>query len=51
MTIKVSEGLSPSMRTDIEELLYTLLYLFKKKLSWSNMKAKNFVERKKKLII
>ena len=49
MAIKISEGFSPSMRTDMEELIYTLLFLLKKKLPWSDVKAKNFVDKIKKM--
>ena len=49
MAITISEGLRPSRRTDIQELIYTLLFLIKKGLPWSNVKAKNHLERCKKM--
>ena len=49
MAITISEGFKPSRRTDIQELIYTLLFLIKKGLPWSNVKAKNHLERCRKM--
>ena len=38
MAIAISEGLRPHRATDIEELIYTLIYLLKKGLPWENVK-------------
>ena len=40
MTITISEGNSPSRKTDLEELNHTLIFLLKKTLPWSNIKGK-----------
>ena len=49
MAIRVLEGFRPSRRTDIEELLYTLIFLVKKKLPWDNIKGKNHLDVCKKM--
>ena len=36
--------LTPSRRTDFEELIYTLVYFLKKTLPWSHVKEKNHLE-------
>jgi serine/threonine protein kinase len=51
MAISLSEGYSPSRRTDMEELIYTFVFLIKKSLPWSKIKAKNHVEKCKKMAI
>ena len=48
MAISISEGLMPNRATDIEELIYTLIYLLKKGLPWENVKSKNHIEKCKK---
>ena len=45
MAISITEGFRPSRRTDIEEFMYTILFLLKKGLPMENIKAKNHVER------
>lgn len=44
MAIRISEGYRPSRRTDMEELIYTLLKLIKKKLPWTEIKGKNHMD-------
>ena len=44
MGIHIGKGYRPSRRTDIEELIYSLIYLFKGKLPWSHIKGKNHEE-------
>lgn len=49
MAIPIAEGYSPSRHTDMEELIYTLVFQIKKSFPWSNVKAKNHIEKCKKL--
>ena len=41
MAITISEGYRPSRRTDLKELIYTLIFLFKKNLLWINIRVKS----------
>lgn len=49
MAIPISEGYCPSRRTDMEELIYTLVFLINKGLPWETIKAKTHVEKCKKM--
>ena len=49
MSIKVSEGFRPSARSDLESLIYTIIYLNKNDLPWSKIKAKSFNDKCKKI--
>ena len=44
MSINVGKGFRPSRQSDIEELIYTILYLNKGSLPWSNIRGKNHEE-------
>lgn len=44
MAIPISEGNRPSIRTDLEELVYTLLFLMRKRLPWTHVKDKTHIE-------
>ena len=44
MAIPISDGYRPSRRTDLEELLYTLLFLLKRSLPWDGIKGKTHSE-------
>ena len=45
----IFEGFRPSRKTDIEKLIYTLLFLLKKGLPCEKVKAKNHIERCQKI--
>ena len=45
MAITISEGYRPSRRTDLKELIYTLIFLFKINLLWSNIRGKSHTEK------
>ena len=49
MAIDKSKGLHPSRKTDLEEMIYTLLYLRFKTLPWEKIKTKNHTEKCKKM--
>ena len=49
MAIAISEGFRPNRATDIEELIYTLIYLLKKQLPWEKIKSKNHLDKCKKI--
>ena len=49
MAITISEGYKPSRRTDIQELIYTLLFLINNGLPWSAIRGKNHVDRCQKM--
>ena len=49
MAIPVLEGFLPSWRTDIESLLYTLIFIIKKELPWNNVKGKTHLDICKKM--
>lgn len=49
MALPVLEGFRPSRRTDIESLLYTLIFIVKKELPWNNVKGKNHLDICKKM--
>ena len=40
MAIQKLEDYKPSPKTDLEELIYSLVYLFKNGLPWSDIKGK-----------
>jgi hypothetical protein len=44
MTIKNAEGSKPDKKTDVEELMYSLLYLYNRKLPWTDIKGKTHVD-------
>ena len=44
MSINVGKGFRPSRKSDIEELIYTIFYLNKGSLPWSNIRGKNHEE-------
>lgn len=44
MAIDKSKGLIPNRKTDLEELLYTLLYMIQKGLPWEKIKSKTHKE-------
>ena len=44
MAIHKSQGFRPSRRTDLEELIYTLIFLLKRSLPWSGIKGKSHEE-------
>ena len=44
MAIPKSQGFRPSRRTDLEELIYTLIFLLKRNLPWSGIKGKSHEE-------
>ena len=44
MSINVGKGFRPSRKSDIEELIYTILYLNKGSLPWSNIRGKDHGE-------
>ena len=48
MAISISEGYRASRRTDLEELIYTLIFLLKKTLPWSNIRGKIMPKHAKK---
>lgn len=49
MVIPISEGIRPSRRTDMGELIYAIIFLQNKKLPWKAIKGKNHVEKCKKM--
>lgn len=49
MSIAISDGYRPSRRMDIQELIYTLFFLIKRDLPWSSVRAKNHIEKCKKM--
>lgn len=49
MSIPVSKGYKPSRRTDLEELFYTILFLIKKELPWSNIKEESHLIKCQKM--
>ena len=51
MAITISKGYSPSRRTDLEELMYTMIFLLKKTLPWSNTKGKFHADNAEKWAI
>ena len=49
MAIPIADGFRPSRRTDLEELIYTLLFLLKKSLPWDGIKGKIHSETCRKM--
>ena len=49
MAIPISDGYCPSRRTDIEELMYTLIFLLNKSLPWQTIKSKTHTEKCKRM--
>lgn len=49
MSIQKSEGYKPSPKTDLEELIYSLVYLFKNTLPWSHVKGKTHPDTCRKI--
>ena len=49
MAITISEDYSPNRRTDLEELMYTSIFLLKKTLPWSNIKGKYHADTCRKM--
>lgn len=49
LAIQKSEGYEPSPKIDLEELIYSLIYLFKNGLPWSHIKLKTHADTCKKI--
>lgn len=50
MSKQVLMGKTPSPQTELESLLYLIIYLFKNALPWGGIKGKNFKDKKMKII-
>ena len=44
MAINIGKGNRPSRKTDIEELIYSLIYLLKGRLPWDKIKGKSHAD-------
>ena len=49
MAIPISDGYCQSRRTDMEELMYTLIFLINKSLPWQAIKSKTHTEKFKRM--
>ena len=50
MSLDVLKGSSPSKKTELESFIYLIIYLFKLKLPWQNVKSKTPDEKIEKII-
>lgn len=50
MSLNILEGEEHSKKTEIESFIYLMIYFFKLKLPWSNIKSKNHNDKLNKII-